>query len=97
MGFDKGSYLLVLDHGELLTVLKAATSSSSPHTVRGDSNVFIFVLLGFLPLLSQPVIILDELYHLFHLLTHIDALIFAILIWTQTRTHKDRQLKQEDY
>lgn len=68
---------------ESLTVLHAASSSS--HTVRGDSDVFIFVLLGFLSFLSQSVIVLDKLHHLLHLLTHIDALIFPILICSDTR------------
>lgn len=56
---------------------------SSTHAVRGDADIFIFVLLGFLPLFSQSVVILNKLHHLLHLLTYVDALIFAVFICTR--------------
>lgn len=72
---------------EELTVFN---SSSSTHAVRRDTNIFIFVLLGFLPLFSQSVIVLNKLHHLLHLLTDVDALIFAILVCTSAHRRRKR-------
>lgn len=69
------------------------TITSVSHTVRGYSNVFVLVLLRLFSFFPKPVIILDKLHHLLHLLTHIHTLVFPILVYRQrARAHTGNNL-----
>lgn len=56
------------------------TVSEPSNTVWGHPNVFVFVLLCFLPLFPKPIIVLSKLNHFFHLLADVYPLVFAILV-----------------
>lgn len=56
------------------------TVSEPSDTVRRHPNVFVFVLLCFLPLFPKPIIVLSKLNHFFYLLADVYPLVFAILI-----------------
>lgn len=58
------------------------TVSEPSNTVWGHPNVFVFVLLCFLPLFPKPIVVLSKLDHFLHLLADVYPLVFAILICT---------------
>lgn len=67
--------------------LTAALVEPSSSAVWGHADILVLVFLGLLPLLPEPVVILDKLHHLLHLLTHVDALVLPILIWRWEGEH----------
>ena len=73
-GAATGGRPLVLPAG-----LEAAPGRSSPkaHGVRGHADVLVFVLLGFFPLVPEPIVVLDEVDHVSHFVADVDALVFT--------------------
>ena len=57
----------------------------SSHAVRRHANVFVLGLLRLLSFLPEPFVVLHQLHHVLHLLTHVHPLVLAILIYGTAR------------
>lgn len=68
---------------QLLTIKSSLvlTISEPSYTVRRNTNVFVFVLLCFLPFFPKSIIILCKFNHFFYFLAYIYTLVLAIFIY----------------